>query len=49
MYTNPKANTNIKMVTDAGKGLQKMRDKEITNREIVREMARLYFATGKNQ
>jgi len=49
MYTNPKANINSKMVTDADKGPEILRDEEIANREIVLETASLYSTTGENQ
>ena len=49
MYTNPKANINSKILTDADKDPEILRDEEIANREIVLETVSLYFTTGENQ
>jgi hypothetical protein len=49
MYANLKANINSKMVTNADKGPEILRDEEIANREIVLETASLYSITGDNQ
>jgi len=47
MYTNPEANINSKMVTDADQGSAMLRDGDIVNREIVLEKASLYSITTR--